>query len=154
MRRGRETRQLDLGYHDSTLTLPSPAQPQGLRAGDRAPDAPLQRATGTPTRVFELLQGPHWTLLCNGIAHDALPSHPQLHTHVVGAGGDLRDAHGHWRDAYGLAPGEAVLVRPDGYVAAILAADRLGALPGYLRRVGIEPQAQAPEPRRFPRRAP
>jgi 2-polyprenyl-6-methoxyphenol hydroxylase-like FAD-dependent oxidoreductase len=142
MRRGRETRQLDLGYHDSPLTLPSPARPQGLRAGDRTPDAPLQRATGTPTRVFALLQGPHWTLLCNGIAHDALPPHPQLHVHAIGAGGDLRDAHGHWHDAYGLAPGEAVLVRPDGYVAAILAADRLGALPGYLRRVGIELQAQ------------
>ena len=31
----------------------------------------------------------------------------------------MEDDGGHLRDAYGLAPGEWVLVRPDGYVAGV-----------------------------------
>ncbi len=43
--------------------------------------------------------------------------------HIVGPRGDLVDDGGHFRDAYGLLPGEWVLVRPDGYVGAIVAGD-------------------------------
>jgi hypothetical protein len=63
--------------------------------------------------------------------------------HAVGHGGDLLDTQRHWQDAYGLSPGEWVLVRPDGYVGAIVASDRPEALAAYLQRAGIELKARA-----------
>jgi hypothetical protein len=54
-----------------------------------------------------------------------------------GKGGDLVDADGHFRDAYGLMPGEWVLVRPDGYVGAIVGSSEVLALENYLRGVGL-----------------
>jgi hypothetical protein len=136
-RRGREVRQLDLGYTDSPLAMETPDAWPGPLPGERAPDAPLQQATGAATRLFELFQGPHWTLLGHTIDRDAIPSHPALHVHMFGAHGDVIDTHGLVAAAYGLAPGQGVLVRPDGYIGAILAADRLDRLHAYLERVGI-----------------
>ncbi|MEX5710638.1 hypothetical protein AB1484_20575 [Parafrankia sp. FMc6] len=54
-----ELHQLLLGYRDSSLTREHRAQPGALQAGDRAPDAPLKDGQ----RVFDLLRGPHATLL-------------------------------------------------------------------------------------------
>lgn len=48
---------------------------------------------------------------------------------IVGAGA---------RQVYGLMPGSWVLVRPDGYVGAIISAENIGALEDYLQRVGLE----------------
>jgi 2-polyprenyl-6-methoxyphenol hydroxylase-like FAD-dependent oxidoreductase len=136
-RRGREARQLDLGYPGSPLSLEDPARTHGPRAGDRAPDAPIHHATGAPTRLFELFKGPHWTLLGHDLDHDTLPSHPQLHVHAFGAYGDVVDTHGHVRDAYAMKPGDQVLVRPDGYIGAFVAGARREALRLYLRHAGI-----------------
>ena len=44
-----------------------------------------------------------------------------LHIHRIGNGCELEDEGAYFRDAYGLASGEWVLVRPDGYVGAIVA---------------------------------
>lgn len=44
MRRGREVYQLDIGYPGSPLAKELPERENGIRAGDRAPDAPLQGA--------------------------------------------------------------------------------------------------------------
>jgi 2-polyprenyl-6-methoxyphenol hydroxylase-like FAD-dependent oxidoreductase len=63
MRRGRDTQQLDIGYSNSAISLERPLRTSGLRAGDRATDAPIRGAAGVPTRLFKLFQGPHWTLL-------------------------------------------------------------------------------------------
>jgi hypothetical protein len=52
---------------------------------------------------------------------------------MVGRVGDLLDADGHFQDAYGLTPGEWVLVRPDGYVGAIIDAGGIEALEAHLR---------------------
>jgi hypothetical protein len=49
------------------------------------------------------------------------------------------DTWGHIRTAYELAPGECVLVRPDGYVGATLAAGQIEKLDSYLGRMGIAP---------------
>jgi hypothetical protein len=46
-------------------------------------------------------------------------------------------AAGHFRDAYRLSPGDWVLVRPDGYLGAIVGANDVPALERYLREVGI-----------------
>jgi 2-polyprenyl-6-methoxyphenol hydroxylase-like FAD-dependent oxidoreductase len=107
LRRGRDTQQLDIGYPDSPLSLEGPERQTGVAAGDRAPDALVKGG-----RLFDLFRGPHWTLLGYETG-EAPPSRAHLAVHAV------EDDRGHMGDAYGLAPGEWVLVRPDGYVAAV-----------------------------------
>ena len=138
MRRGRDTQQLDLGYPDSPLSLSSLDGAAILQAGDRAPDAPCRGAGGQPTRLFALFQGPHWTLLGYAAAGAApIPARPGLRIHRIGDGGDIVDDGGHIQSAYGLAPGDWVLVRPDGYVGAIIASGQAPPSDAYLAGVGL-----------------
>jgi 2-polyprenyl-6-methoxyphenol hydroxylase-like FAD-dependent oxidoreductase len=137
-RRGRETDQLDIGYPASPLSLDRSAGADGLAAGERAPDAPLHGAAGQPLRLFSLLHGGHWTLLGFEVDADAVYAlgRPGLRTHALGTGGDLQDPGGQFQRIYGTQPGELVLVRPDGYIGAIVAADGAAALEAYLARAG------------------
>jgi 2-polyprenyl-6-methoxyphenol hydroxylase-like FAD-dependent oxidoreductase len=131
-RRGRELRQLDLAYRTSSLSLPGPVSGSGVQAGDRAPDAPCRGRAGQPTRLFALFQGPHWTLLGYSVATPPAPR-KGLRIVIVGDHGDIIDDGGHIADAYGLSSGQYVLVRPDGYIAAIVSADGLAeAIDGLL----------------------
>ena len=133
MRRGRELHQLDLCYPDSPLSLEEPERARGVLAGDRAPDAPVRGAGGQPTRLFELFKGTHWTLLGHQVTRLAgVAPRAGLRVHAVGPGGDFVDEDGHFRDGYGLEPGDWVLVRPDGYVGALVSDARVGALEPYL----------------------
>jgi 2-polyprenyl-6-methoxyphenol hydroxylase-like FAD-dependent oxidoreductase len=134
MRRGRELHQLDIGYPESPLALERPQRTGGLLAGDRAPDAPLRGAAGQPMRLFNLFQGPHWTLLGYEVIRDLVRSRPGLHIHTFG---DLVDEGGHFRSAYALTSGDWVLIRPDGYVGAIVASSEIAALETYLQSVGL-----------------
>ncbi|MBO3677382.1 FAD-dependent oxidoreductase [Streptomyces sp. NEAU-YJ-81] len=135
--RGREVSQLDLGYVDSPLTIAAPRRDKGPLAGERAPDAPLTGAGGLDTRLFSLFQGPHWTLLGYEADRAAAPTGRKgLHIHTTGPRGDLNDTGGHLRDAYGLRTGQWVLIRPDGYIAAIADTTNLHAIEGYLETVG------------------
>ncbi|WP_328833213.1 FAD-dependent oxidoreductase [Streptomyces sp. NBC_00252] len=153
-RRGREVSQLDLGYADSPLSLPgSRRDGQGVLAGDRAPDAPVTGAGGLPTRLFTLFQGPHWTLLGYEVDDTSAPTpRPGLHIHTIGARGDLLDTGGWVQSAYGLTAEQWVLVRPDGYVAAVVDTAELTVVEAYLASVGVRPLAvatpPAPEPHR------
>ncbi|MDL5368060.1 FAD-dependent oxidoreductase [Xanthomonas sp. NCPPB 2654] len=145
VRRGREVQQLDIGYRGSSLALERPARDGGIRAGDRAADAPCRGAGGQPRRLFELFQGPHWTLLGYHVDRDAWapPARAGLHVHRVGPDADIVDDAGHLRAAYGLAPGDWVLVRPDGHVGAIVSAHEAAALEAYLGAVGLAAYAHA-----------
>ena len=136
MRRGRETRQLDLGYRGSSLALQT-RERDGVTAGERAPDAPMRGRAGQPMRLFALLHGPHWTLVGSGAERAAIPPRPGLRVHVVGPRGDILDDCGHFHDAYGLAPGEWALIRPDGYIGAIVGSDDIAELGLYLTKVGL-----------------
>lgn len=127
MKRGREARQLDLGYEDSSLALDLGVAAK-VAPGDRAPDAPCQDRDGQPVRVFEALRGPHWTLLG---APPAIAPRPGL---VVA---DLVDADGWFADAYGLPPDGFVLVRPDGYVATVGQTGDAATVEAYLAKVGL-----------------
>jgi 2-polyprenyl-6-methoxyphenol hydroxylase-like FAD-dependent oxidoreductase len=142
MRRGRETRQLDLGYPATSLALQM-RERDGLQAGDRAPDAPVRGAAGQPTRLFSLFQGPHWTLLSYEADHAAFAPRPGLRVSIVGPHGDLVDNGGHFHDAYALSPGDWVLIRPDGYVGAIVDSDNVSALERYLAEVGVTASKRA-----------
>lgn len=51
--------------------------------------------------------------------------------------GDIVDHGGHLRDGYGLTPGDWVLVRPDGYIGAIVSSNHTPALATYLDSVGL-----------------
>jgi hypothetical protein len=137
--------QLDLGYRESSLSLGGSGggydgADSGVRAGDRAPDAPLVGAAGQPTRLFALLRGPHWTLLGydpDGSLGHSFAARPGLRVHTVGPGGDVHDDEGLLGSAYGLVGGAWVLIRPDGYLAAVLPAAGAAALDAYLDRVGL-----------------
>lgn len=139
MRRGREVHQLDIGYPDSPLSRQLTERSGTLRAGDRAPDAPIRGAAGQPSRLFQLFQGPHWTVLVDHAGAETVATRPGLHIHRIGVQGDIVDAWGHVRDAYELAPGECVLIRPDGYIGAILilGAERTAKLERYLGHMGM-----------------
>jgi hypothetical protein len=138
LRRGREVRQLDLGYEGSSLALEDAGRTDGLLAGDRAPDAPVRGAGGQKIRLFSLLHGTHWTLLTPSEAPAALAARMGLRIHRVGLTGEVVDAEGHFARAYGLAADESVLVRPDGYVAAIFSASDTAAVEALLARVGLK----------------
>jgi 2-polyprenyl-6-methoxyphenol hydroxylase-like FAD-dependent oxidoreductase len=136
-RRGREVRQLDIGYPESLLAIELPERSGGLLAGDRAPDAPVRGAAGQPSRLFDLFRGPHWTLLAYETERGAVGPRAGLCIHHIGPKAEIVDAWGNLRDAYRLMPGERVLVRPDGYVGAIVGKDESAALEAYLANVGL-----------------
>jgi hypothetical protein len=91
-----------------------------------------------PTRLFELFQGPQWTLLGYGVDRlSAVKPRPGLHIHAVGPRGDIVDEGGHFRVAQDVSPGDWVLVRPDGYIGAIVSSNHALALEAYLASVGL-----------------
>ncbi|WP_445515087.1 FAD-dependent monooxygenase [Streptomyces sp. NEAU-174] len=114
--------------------------PGPVGAGDRAPDAPCALPDGTPVRLFDVLRGPHFTLLILG---DAAPPEPDADfgglaptlgtagcVRTIRAGGpspDLLDPNGHLTTAYGPAPA-LFLIRPDGYVCWAAAGARVRPL--------------------------
>ncbi|MEU3658400.1 FAD-dependent oxidoreductase [Streptomyces sp. NPDC032940] len=115
VRRGEATRQLGIGYRESSLTAETRTVPDGaLRAGDRAPDG-----TVDGVRLFDAFRGPHWTLLALGTKAPPVPDSVPV---VRGPG------HG----AYGTG---LFLVRPDGYVG--WAGEDAAGLGGYLARFGL-----------------
>ena len=122
----------------SALALKKPERRAGLLAGDRAPDAPIRGAAGQPTRLFQLFKGVHWTLLGYDVERDAMAPRPGLHIHTVGPRDDIFDEDGYLRDVYGLTSGDWGLVRPDGYIGAIVSCGEVEALETYLRTVGLE----------------
>lgn len=142
-RRGREVHQLDIGYPGSSLALEKPER-AGLCAGDRAPDAPVLGAAGQATRLFELFKGPHWTLIGTEVERALVRPRPGLQIHTFGPRGDIVDSGEHFRAAYAPMPGDWILVRPDGYVGAMVSSDNLDALTRYLESVGLP--AERPDP--------
>jgi 2-polyprenyl-6-methoxyphenol hydroxylase-like FAD-dependent oxidoreductase len=143
MRRGRDVRQLDLAYPQSSLTLERPVRQASLLAGDRAPDAPIRGAAGAPHRLFHLFRGPHWTLLGYRVSRDLVPARPGLHIHTFGENNELIDDTGHFAAAYSPSGGDWILVRPDGYIGAIVDSRQIGELETYLERVGFRVRGNA-----------
>jgi 2-polyprenyl-6-methoxyphenol hydroxylase-like FAD-dependent oxidoreductase len=124
--RGRLARfvsQLGVRYRNSRLSVEGPNAGDigsgAPRAGDRAPDAPLEARDAS--RIFDLLRGPmHVVLIFPGNAVNAArvaddvrraverELEPVVRVEVVGGAA----AHA----AYGAAGGACFLIRPDGYV--------------------------------------
>jgi len=120
---------LPISYPDSPLTLHSPQQhATPVRPGDRAPDANGLRRAGTTSSLFDLLRGPHWTLITFEQAEPLALDHtetPHLHIHRIGStpGNDVVDTLGEFARHYQADPGDVLLIRPDGYLAARVRAE-------------------------------
>ncbi|WP_405664952.1 FAD-dependent monooxygenase [Streptomyces sp. NBC_01166] len=138
---------LDRGYRWSSLARPGSGD--GVRSGDRAPDAPCtEAATGAPTRLFRVFAGPHITVLGFGAgAERALREAAATHGDAVrtfrvydagasgpGAGAPeaLRDREGLAHAAYGVDGDTVVVVRPDNHVGLIADARDRDAVRRYL----------------------
>ncbi len=133
MKRGREVHQLDLAYPSSLLSLDASGREGPVSAGDRAPDALLRGAGGQSRRLFDLLRGPHWTLIAYGADAATLPAtRPDLRIHGIGADGAFHDPDKGFATTYGLNDGDLVLVRPDCHVGAIVTAADHALIARYL----------------------
>jgi hypothetical protein len=102
------------------------------------PDAILVGSAGQPRRLFDLLKGPHWTLLMSvPDYHPVARAREGLRVITVGEGAELRDP----SRQLGLADGNCILIRPDGYVGATFDAPRLDQIASYL--AGVLPSGHA-----------
>lgn len=138
LKRGDEERQLSLSYLGGPLASIDAMSTTTLHVGDRAPDAQcLGVNTGTQAgaevhRLFDAFRGPHFTLLVFGerakLAVDAVSWAPLgadlrrfeiVDSGPANRGGALVDEVGTVRSRYGVTSDAIVLVRPDGYIAAI-----------------------------------
>ncbi|MFI9776077.1 FAD-dependent oxidoreductase [Streptomyces sp. NPDC051956] len=114
IRRGEATRQLGLGYRESSLAVDTRTTAGPVRAGDRAPDGVVDGV-----RLFDTFRGPHWTLLTVGTDTEL----PELGVPTVRIPA---------YEAYGAG---VYLVRPDGYVG--WAGDTADGLAEYARESGL-----------------
>jgi hypothetical protein len=92
------------------------------RPGTRAPHLVIERGAERISmldlfgRCFVLLAGESaWRRAAAAVSERQGIA---LDCHIVGSGDDLRDPEGRWPAAYGIESSGAVLVRPDGFVAA------------------------------------
>ena len=127
-RRDERTLQLDLNYRNSKLTREMRPAIDGLRAGDRAPDAPGMIGPFGSCRMFDLLRGPHVTLLgfgahwqpvideCAAAFKGSLQGYVILPRSKTGGDGPGQyiDAEEHALRSYG--EGSLYIVRPDNYI--------------------------------------
>ncbi|MFI9273555.1 FAD-dependent oxidoreductase [Kitasatospora sp. NPDC052896] len=124
---------LGLAYPDSPLTRAATAPGSGIRPGDRVGcDARAVSAHPGWSALRDELADPRWTLIATPAAADrsgqreALARMERLFGAAVSVravgdsdgSGDLPDPDGALRSGLGLAPGDFLLIRPDGYVAA------------------------------------
>jgi 2-polyprenyl-6-methoxyphenol hydroxylase-like FAD-dependent oxidoreductase len=151
IRRDGQTSQLGIGYRGSSLTAEARPDAPSLRAGDRAPDAPGLIGPDGPRRMFDLLRGPHITLLGFGAQWQAVldacaaefGSAVQGRV-IVGRPGDpghYVDSEGHARAAYG--EDALFVVRPDNYVGLAIAEPDVAKVVAYLTRISA-PHRQPP----------
>jgi 2-polyprenyl-6-methoxyphenol hydroxylase-like FAD-dependent oxidoreductase len=158
VRRDGVTLQLGITYKEMSLSKNAGGADLKVAAGDRAPDAPGLNAAGGPVRLFDLLRGPHFTLLRlfarsgdidqnerRGVKYVEVRDSPdtgstaqiymaQIHMAQICTAQIFVDAFGHFASAYGGGKGEYMLIRPDGYVGWVGSAERLADLDQYLGR--------------------
>ncbi|WP_241778599.1 FAD-dependent monooxygenase [Streptomyces sp. AcH 505] len=96
-------------------------------AGYRAPNVTGLHGSALGSDLFDLLRGPQWNLIAFDSDDPALPAlatPDHLHVHRITSAGrarggdDIADSQGEFQRIYAPRPGELVLVRPDGYLAA------------------------------------
>ncbi|WP_159882362.1 FAD-dependent monooxygenase [Paenibacillus puerhi] len=135
---------LRISYRSSSLTRPF-ARPNVIRTlpGDRAPDALGLQGTGFAGSVFDLLRGPHWTLLAfakctdpslKNLANNELHVHGILPSDVEGVEGIIDTAGNAYR-IYEVESEELILIRPDGYIALRTSIEDTASVSNYLNSI-------------------
>jgi 2-polyprenyl-6-methoxyphenol hydroxylase-like FAD-dependent oxidoreductase len=146
--------QLSLTYHNSALSRDLDAS-TGIRAGNRAPDAPvLRNKSSEQVRLFDLFQGTHFTLLAFG--EQPAPPLPASYRHILHAYNIMRpgdkintndetiiDKDGYTFSAYGITDRALILVRPDGYVGLTSGNVDLQPIIDYLQL--LQPHSASPD---------
>jgi 2-polyprenyl-6-methoxyphenol hydroxylase-like FAD-dependent oxidoreductase len=119
----------------------------GIRAGDRAPDAPCVYATnGEQVRLFDLFRGTHFTLLVFGdqpvlllpdVYNSSLRAYTVTRPRSTTAISDhiLIDSEEYASHAYGITGDALILVRPDGYIGLTGGSTDLQPIIDYLHDV-------------------
>ncbi|AUX48853.1 hypothetical protein SOCE26_103960 [Sorangium cellulosum] len=142
-----DVHQLKLNYRGGPLSRDERATPGGVQAGDRAPDAHVQDANGAPARLFDILRGPHFTMLALGGESAATAARinerhgPLVRAYQVvrpgsSTGSDcLIDVDGTIHSGYGGHGATIVLVRPDGYLGLVTHSGTADRVSDYLRLV-------------------
>lgn len=121
--RGDEERQLTLSYRGGPLAPSSSAATGPVVAGDRAPDSSYTDVAGRRGTLFDQFRGPQFTLVVLGSPAGV----DALRASWAARGAGLNVVELSVRDnaalhrTYGLEGAASVLVRPDGYVAAVAA---------------------------------
>lgn len=116
-----------ISYRSSSLTIPSlQANVTRLIPGDRAPNAGSLQGAEFTGDVFDLLRGPHWTLLAfvnltdhlflQDFTFDKLHTHCIVPSHVKGEACIIDKADNAYR-MYDITSETLILIRPDGYIA-------------------------------------
>ncbi|MGN7413107.1 FAD-dependent monooxygenase [Paenibacillus sp. SAF-068] len=134
-----------ISYRSSSLIRPSALTHNTccLCPGDRAPNATGLQGTGFAGSIFDLLRGPHWTLLVFADrTHPSLENFTtnELHVHyilpsnVVGAEG-VTDTAGNAYRIYDVTSEELILIRPDGYISLRTSMDEPAAISNYLNSI-------------------
>jgi 2-polyprenyl-6-methoxyphenol hydroxylase-like FAD-dependent oxidoreductase len=136
---------LGIHYRTSPIVYPGAAT-SGPAPGDRAPNVSGLRGKDFSGDLFDLLRGPHWSLIAYEhtepvVFDNAKPTH--MHVHRIGSTPDsaIVDADGEFRRVYQPHPGELILIRTDGYLIARVPADREMAVIEHLapfRSIGTQ----------------
>ncbi|WP_245400322.1 FAD-dependent monooxygenase [Nocardia albiluteola] len=138
-----DTTQLSITYRHGPLARDLD-DTVGIRAGDRAPDAPGLRCGDRSTRLFDLFRGPHLTLLHFGTHIQTAPATGDLVRALTivprgeaapANGGVFVDSGNHAHHAYRITTPATILVRPDGYIALTGAGYDETAIADYLHLV-------------------
>ncbi|MGX6604240.1 FAD-dependent monooxygenase [Micromonosporaceae bacterium Da 78-11] len=104
-------RQLSLNYRTGPLSWERRAAPGSVQAGDRAPDA--RCGPTAEARIFDLLRGPHATLLAFDWPGELPRATDRLRVHRIADG----EAH----QTYDVREPTLFLVRPDNYLGCATA---------------------------------
>ncbi|GAB3452920.1 FAD-dependent oxidoreductase [Streptomonospora sediminis] len=129
---------LGIHYRTGPLAYSGGAQtPAGPAAGDRAPNVSgLEGEQGT-RELFDLMRGPHWTVLLHEhtepvVFDQADPALLQVHRIGSAPAGAIADGKGEFQRIYRPVPGELIFIRPDGYIAARTPADQVSGVVEHL----------------------
>ncbi|MEV1079568.1 FAD-dependent monooxygenase [Streptomyces sp. NPDC050211] len=119
-----------LGIHYRTGPLAGP----GPQPGDRAPNVSGLKGTRATAGLFDLLRGPHWTLLVYDRPEPLVidgTDPARLRVRLISRSDDTE---GEFRSVYQPHRGELILIRPDGHIAARIPAGREAEAADHLGR--------------------
>jgi hypothetical protein len=139
-----------LNYRGASLSQGETSLSTKLQPGDRAPDAPLLDHQQNPLRLFDLLRGPHFTLLeftsdggeqtlggDESLLHHykilRTPGVPQREGQLTGRESQLTSNDQHIWNSYGVESDALFLIRPDGYIGFLGPRESATQVEAYLR---------------------